>query len=249
MESKRWLYVSTITVLVGSASFWLARYSRSADLPQAYTVQLEERSVNTTSGRTVELKRTLARRSDGSTASVQWNKFPGSDRFLAHKRVDLVPERRTVIVAEQVKAKSTIYWSPNGDALANALVPVVTGDFTVVANESLLGYEVVKSLRDERMMRITRWHAPALGNFVLRELWERKAEDGRIVAISEKLATSVQLGEPEPSLFEVALELSEMAPSAADELTRRLFFDRKPMDSETASRLDRDYRESQRFRP
>jgi hypothetical protein len=245
---KQVLHFSAATILLGVGSCMLVGYVQPSQLESAYTIEFRERSVNMATGQSAEFKKTYARRSDGSAVSVQWNKFPGDDREYAWKVIDLIPERKTVSVAEQIEAVSTMYWFPKRANVSN-LMPLEGSDFERTGTDVYLEFEIVKSGREDKKLRITRWRAPALGNVILRDEWAFKKDDGSIASITEKIAIDIKPGEPAASLFEIPSNYRELMPSQQADETKLKYYNQHVRDISAYYITDQRYLNSQRYKP
>jgi hypothetical protein len=211
----------------------------------AYTIAIHERAVSNVTTATLERNRVYARRDDGSAVLVMWNNY-GAEQY-AKRIIDLVPDRKTVTICDHIRAMTTVYWGPN--KTSSALIPFSGRDYQIAGRDVLLGIPVVKSVRDDLHMRVSRWRAPRLNDFIMREVMEKKAADGSIAATTERFAVSVDVGTPESALFAVPLDYREMSPSQVDNETVMRFFNGKgSLDSDLLERADRLYFKSREFR-
>jgi len=238
--------MARISLFLGLSLF--DEYAWPSQVDNAYTIEFRERSVNMTTGQSTELKKTYARRSDGSAVSAQWNKFPSDDREYAWKVIDLIPERKTVSVAEQIEAVSTMYWFPKRANVSN-LMPLEGSDFERTGTDIYLGFEIVKSGREDNKLKITRWRAPALGNVILRDEWAFKKDDGSIASITEKIVTDIKLGEPAASLFNIPSHYRELKPSQQADETKLKYYNEHVRDISAYHNADQRYLNSQRYKP
>lgn len=245
---KEILAASVATTLLVVGSSISVGYTRPSQLESAYTIEFRERSVNMATGQFKEFKKTYARRSDGSVVAMQWNKFPSDDREYAWKVIDLIPERKTVSVAEQIEAVSTMYWFPKRANVSN-LMPLEGSDFERTGTDIYLGCEIVKSGHEDKKLRITRWRAPALGNVILRDEWAFKKDDGSIGSITDKIALDIKPGEPAASLFEIPPNYRELLPSQLADETKLKYYNQHVRDISAYYITDQRYLNSQRYKP
>ena len=83
----------------------------------------------------------------------------------------------------------------------------------VISKEISLGFEVFKIVLDQPHVRFTFWRAPGLGCTELRTMVEVKGAGGEVIMTSDDRATSVELGEPDPSLFRLPVDYDNVSPS------------------------------------
>jgi hypothetical protein len=100
------------------------------------------------------------------------------------------------------------------------------GDATAIRS-TMMGYEVVSRQRPNDIPNLPShipdievWMAPALGCIRLEERWNR---DGRLTMIRQ--AENIRLGDPDPSLFEVPADYTELSPMQVDARFKEWFPD------------------------
>ncbi len=178
------------------------------------------------SGTVVSQRGIAAWRSDGSTADLQ--RFHSMDnRYLYSVRdirlfpnveasvrdeVALYSSRETQVLAPE---KNGARLNPEVSCVANFF-----GDTQFVKNgeqESVLGYRVVRlrPVGERGTVRNEYLFAPTLGCLKLRRFTEFLGADGTVTDSSEWIATRIDLGEPDSTLFTMPKDFQFALPSEA----------------------------------
>jgi hypothetical protein len=245
MARRIFLGLATCFVAAVLSNLPSATTGQSAQSP-TYTIETREHGSSLETGVALEFEKTYARRGDGSTVRVDWHRLSTNTRH-AKRTIHFVPDRKTVTVTEYIQATTTVYWGPHN---VPPLWPPSGPDFVRVGTDTLLGVDVVKSVRDDKVMKITRWRAPQFNDFIFKEILERKAPDGTISSVGEQTVLKATQGEPDPALFTIPDNFTEMSPSQADSETVKRFYNGEGgLDADLLERSDRMYYASQAYKP
>lgn len=161
--------------------------------------------------------KTVARRSDGSTALIE-TVGPLSGGQTARKITFL--DGRALSLIDALRVKST--WParrPEEIALLKARLAgahrdcVPSRSATLLAFEKLNGEDVAIIQSSDGGYRLTRWLAPRLGCEALRYRSEKLHEDGSATLAADARAVSFIPGEPDPRLFDLGNAYEEALPS------------------------------------
>jgi hypothetical protein len=174
---------------------------------------------------------TRATRSDGSYVVVRQVERAG-ESFLAAD-IHFIQEKKIVRVIGDIKATETAFPSPSSPTAAglNLLNPTTSckqpfvgtlPEPQVIGEETMLGYEVIHL----KSGVIDQWLAPDLGCEELKSELNATTNAGKAVT-AERIATSVVLGEPNPALFTIPADYTEMSPVEVDQAIANRYFDGK----------------------
>src|SRR5271166_1401306 len=165
----------------------------------------------------------VARRSDGATARI--SSFGPLTAPGYFRKVDFL-DGRSVTLIDLIKAKST--WpdmDPNERSALSQKITHAPADcgvhtpYALVRFDSLDGQDVViMEGVIAKQYRLTRWLAPKLGCEDLYYKSEALGTDGVSSVSSEARVSDLRLGEPDPSLFDLGSDYTEMRPSQAQNL-------------------------------
>lgn len=186
-----------------------------------YTVEMSERYLDphTRQART-EIRLIGALRSDGSKASLRVY-----DGEVMSRRVVDVRHRRSVILSDTERTKSTNYFSEQEQQaiLTDASSPDCSPNprERPVREESILGFRAFVFERTDSVAgqnyRVTRWAVPDLNCTDIQSILESRDGTGHITGMTGKSPIFIRMGEPDASLFQVSEEYAEMSPSAMQE--------------------------------
>lgn len=163
------------------------------------------------SGRQTTLGRRIALRGDG--AKLVENTDPqGPVRHLF-----LPADARLIQFDPLYKTKSTRHIDPG--VFRSVMEPMdhspdcsgVAGGAKMVGSGSFLGFNVIKYTSESG--HIVRYFAPALNCLNVRSEYQWGGQDGKPTSTTVREAVAIQVGEPDPLLFEVPTGLTEMTPS------------------------------------
>jgi hypothetical protein len=165
----------------------------------------------------------VARRSDGATARI--SSFGPLTAPGYFRKVDFL-DGRSVTLVDSIKAKST--WPAMNQNELSSLSQKITrapsdcgvhSPYSLVRFDSLDGQDVVvaEGVIANRY-RLTRWLAPKLGCEDMYYKSEALGTDGASSISSEARISDLRLGEPDPNLFDLGAEYTEMKPSQAQNL-------------------------------
>jgi hypothetical protein len=165
----------------------------------------------------------VARRSDGATARI--SSFGPLTAPGYFRKVDFL-DGRSVTLIDSIKAKST--WPGMSRSEISALSQKITlapadcgvhTPYALLRFDSLDGQDVVVAEGViAKQYRLTRWLAPKLGCEDLYYKSEALGTDGTSGVSSEARVSDLRLGEPDPSLFDLGTEYTEMKPSQGQNL-------------------------------
>lgn len=192
---------------------------------------------------------TVAVRSDGSVSDTQT--VMGVIGFKAGETSRTVQfmDGRRITLYPSILAKNT--W-PIAPALAiqllerrklNPLQDCIEGD-APVGHTTLLGQPVaITTHNSDRLARkLTDWRAPGLGCESLMYRSYDKQPDDSFKLMVESKAVSLQLGEPDPSLFEVPPGYQEMKPSDVERIMAEKYHTSFPIsDPKALEQVDKVY--------
>lgn len=189
----------------------------SGEAQAQFTIELSERLLNpATRGVNMEVRLIHALRADGSTASSRVS----AGKVLSRRVVD-VPNRRTAVITDSQRTKSTQYF-PEQDRQA-ILTDVRAADCSpnpherpvreeFVLNTRTFVFESVSPMGPNRL-RLTLWMAPELKCIVIFSVAEQVDTAGHSVARTEKVPVLIRMEEPDNALFEIPRDYREMSPS------------------------------------
>ncbi len=194
---------------------------RAASAPVAvtpYTVKTESYGYTGHPAGKLFERRTDARRSDGAMV-LAGDLFPGT-RYEHGARTLSLPDGTAVTLVDSLRAKIT--W-PRASAVRVAQVRSALlsppgncayGDDTFLG-KGTVGDRPVDIVRGPLTgsNQLTSWRDPALGCVVLQARGETVQPDGKRTVISETKLVSLNIGEPDPSLFYLGAAYTEMSPS------------------------------------
>ncbi|HEV2351439.1 MAG TPA: hypothetical protein VG028_16515 [Terriglobia bacterium] len=166
-------------------------------------------------------RQTIAIRSDGSRSvtetilgrvGLEAGETAWTIRFIDGRRVTMYPSLRVKstrrlpgpAAVEQLRAQM---FNPSQDCLSP--------DFRLDGHDTLEGQQVaiVTHTSDDLGWKVTDWRAPELACQSLKYLSYDKQPDGTFKLQTESKTVSLELGEPNPALFEEPLDYQEMKPS------------------------------------
>jgi hypothetical protein len=183
-------------------------YNGRADWPRAVLYAEIVRAVRS-DGSSVESS--ISYRLDRSVDSQQrLLVLPGGIRIQTSERLGLMTATKDAahddaLARQQLDPERSCVVSMGGDHPAPGLI---------VTRETLLGYETYKIVMNMKRYRNTFWRAPALGCAELRMLGEKlDPQSGQVVATSDRTATGIRAGEPDPALFELPKGLRNVSPA------------------------------------
>lgn len=201
----------------------IALAQREAGSPEsrtAYTVTYTETSQMGTR-RSIGKSMYLAQRQDGSTATGSTEPLSSQIRSIL-----LAPQKLVVLVSDQTAHKSTQLAvregavipprNPSPRCAPQNLAASMRAEYLgedVVAGFRTFRYRLSSSQPNQNGDEQTFWFAPDVECYSLRVVSERKAEAARTGSRFVKEATSVQLGDPDPTLFAVPGNYAEVPPS------------------------------------
>jgi hypothetical protein len=198
----------------------------------------------------------FAVRRDGSfaDATVSERFADGRPGRKPGRKLTLVPERAHKVVVDEAKVVTSFPYSEKGIAALAAppsdpscrTQPELTGAYQVLGDDSYLGFRVVRIVKDDPSVRTEKWEAPDLSCFPLKLIYNWKRKDGSLDGRTEKVAVSVEIGEPPSSLFIVPTDYREMPPSQAFRETEKLSGPLPQAFAERVQELDRRYQEAQK---
>jgi len=165
-----------------------------------------------------QLRSFVAVRSNGDSVEGQYLPRPDGKEYLI-RSLTLRSERKWVSILSDTKATQTTGMPANqgvnhDDPSTSCTTPVI-GKLafmkTVVGSDVMLGQPVVHLRWQIKEDVMDNWEAPQLGCFVLKTVLTRNG-----ALVFNKEAASITAGEPDPGLFMVPADYTEMPPSAAD---------------------------------
>lgn len=162
-----------------------------------------------------DTKEILARRSDGATLRMHWIGPAEGGQFVRELKF---PDGRSLTLYDSVKAKVT--WPAMTEIEVRMLTSPAraadcSGGRPLLRDDQMEGQEVDVFQITAGSFRATMWAAPKLGCEHLYVNSEVMKADGSFGPSMETKTTRLAIGEPEPRLFEIAPDLVEMKPSAA----------------------------------
>ena len=197
------------------------RYRRLS-IAKPYTVEFKNRGTDLATGRVAKRPYILALRSDGST--VRANLSAGPERHILVRHVQLRPERRTRFIADPIRSVSSQSTRPSQSSIPSDPTcrthPNELGNRQYVGNEQFLGFEVAKSMvsgalksAEGTTISTIYYEAPDLGCLPVKtivDIYQR----GRVIVHAEDSASSIVIGEPDPTLFETPVDYAEVPATA-----------------------------------
>lgn len=192
-------------------------------------------------------KTIVARRSDAATVSIStvgplsWGKTVKKLTFTDGERVT---------VFDLIRAKTSWHLRPSAlatlkDRIENHPSDCVFGaDTKFLRTDVLLNHPVVVVEKDlsEEHTTITRWMAPDLGCESLQFRYGSRQPDGSLKQLSESRLVDLRLGDPDPRLFDPAVNYEELRPSdAQSRYFQKLGLPEDDESKQSVERLDKKY--------
>lgn len=170
----------------------------------------------------LDLKLTVARRSDGATVKINENIAPDGSPKGRVRIIDL-PDGEEFVVYDDVSA---VIRSPQPPAWAVAIrkqAILNRPSNCVEPEQTLRGYDQVQGNRVALIewpqspggIRYTAWESPSLGCETLQSLSEALQPDGSYKTVGKTVLVSVTSGEPDASLLDVPTSYQALMPSEA----------------------------------
>jgi hypothetical protein len=198
------------------------------------------------------LRSFVAVRSNGDSVGGQFLPRPDGKEYLI-RSVALRSERKWVSILSDTKVTHTTAMAANqsvnhDDPSTSCTTPVIgrtTFTRTIVGSDVILSQPVVHLRWQIKGDVMDSWEAPQLGCFVLKTVLTR---DGAWVLNKE--AVNITASEPDPGLFMVPADYTEMPPSAADAVFAAKFLngDSPECVRQTQARRDANYSKGLAFR-
>lgn len=174
----------------------------------------------------VHRRQTIAVRSDGSRSLTETILGTVGLRAGEKKRSIRFADGRSLTIFPSMGVKNT--WptrsqTANEQARAQRLNPpqdCLYPGWTFVQNDTVQGQEVavVSHSSQELGWKATAWRAPQLGCEMLRYISYDSGTDGNFVANTELRTVALQLGEPDPALFDEATTYREAKPTEVGQI-------------------------------
>ena len=219
VTNKRFLITATSAVLVFviAESFTASRIAQAQSTFAPFTIRQENRQFDATHDAELIDVRTAARRSDG--AYTEMGHIFGKQGLLAgeHARKVTMPDGSYFTVYDQLRGVTTYSAPESRKKLAATLR---NSDNCVHQNEQSVGKETIMGQDTVAVrwpgfptVRVTQWRALSLNCEALKAIIEEKQPDGTYKMHNQISTVSLVLGEPDPSLFAVPKDYTEMKPS------------------------------------
>jgi hypothetical protein len=218
-----------LLITLGAASFYVSRATTRGTLAKTplsatpFVLQWEYYSFEEDpEGRLVK-KETVAQRLDGTRVRVA---SAGPLTWGVSIRQIRFPGGRVLSIADSIRAKTT--WPASREGVSDTFSVAfpakpegcVSPGWILVRKDTVQGLEVsVVSSAPPGHERIIDWRAPALGCASIKYQSEAHQSDGSYKLAIESRIVSLDLVEPDPSLFDEGRDYEEVKPS---ELQRRL---------------------------
>ncbi|HUB84003.1 MAG TPA: hypothetical protein VMB03_34645 [Bryobacteraceae bacterium] len=164
----------------------------------------------------------MALRSDGSFVIGVYERAPDGNEYLV-RRMEFPPQKTTVRVLSDIDAIETTHWTPGEHRWTRLSYDYPDGSCALkkgsqapnqlVGSEKILNYPVAHFRSQTADRVVDEWIALDLACVAVRTVTRGKGDE----VLSELNATSLVLGEPDPSLFAVPREFREMGPLAQAE--------------------------------
>jgi hypothetical protein len=222
---KRGLLWTVYVLLVGTIflildRIWNPWHWGVSARSQPYTVEISDQETHIPTGEVKESRHIIAVRSDGSRADVNLvrSKEDPAKWVPSVRRIDLLPEQKTILVSDAIESVSTTVHSPeitrnarrsSADPNCRSHDAVGGGKSRLVGEDEVLSFQVVKHLEEDSQSKYEVWEAPDLGCFPLRTVFEWKKANGQVESRTITMALSVVRGEPSPDLFQVSPHYAE----------------------------------------
>lgn len=207
-----------ITAIISSATILIVRalYAQSGNRV-AFTATMTEDFYRYPGGEFVTSKQsTDAYSANGSRVRLQALVAPSGTSVEKKTIIDVLSQKR--IVVDGLTESLTTYNLRKDDIIALQSKPTSCGEAPSAERSSILGYEVVKVIRDwsppsEAINRIESWKALALDCYPLKEIFYH-GQPGSTVVTNIRQVTAVSIGEPNLDLFAVPAGYVERPPTA-----------------------------------
>ena len=254
MKSKLLRLAIVGIAAVSASSFMTAVVYGQVDKPRdipALTYDYVEKHFDQEGKVVSETRSTHAIRSDGSSVEVHTNMLiPEPDGTPRELRMILdLSKLARLTVHSTLKAVTTFPLDQRQAEGARRERQSCDGGATAIKS-ARMGYEVVsqRPIRDipnlpSHFPDVEVWVAPALGCIRLEETMKR---DGKVVTLRQ--AENIRLGDPDPSLFAVPADYTELSPMQVDARFKELFPDQyrpeRPCEDEACqhARVQREMR-------
>ncbi len=245
---RLWVVLIAVAILLPLAAraYRMASMHRQLEvspLPSfpAHTVVLLDTSHG--NGRTTQMTIIYARKRDGSGVRIirEADSFsPTGDN--ESKSIEMTPSGTVVLSSSNVRMKTTRIWGPNAPRMKEDLLILRNPATNCTKNflgsspsrlkpisettDTVEGYPALKTVDDSGDGVWTVWRAPAFGCDTVRQHVAFK--DG---GYSDSIPQQLQLGEPDPALFEVPADFKEVSPlemaTASAQLHHRPLLDKQ----------------------
>ncbi len=210
LASRRLLLLAVIS----SCSYFGIRKVIAADNSQ-YTIVMNEVTFNRDGKPILSESVTYARRSDGSEVKMRSILKPDKSGYAIQRKIfNLVTGEETLV--DGVTNSTTTMPMPAKALETARLSRVCTNDLNP-ERDQISGIDVVKvvtNIKHSTTMKIEQWQAPTLNCFSLSETAYTTDPGGdSFRKMKTSQASKVDLGEPNPSMFEIPTSYQERRPS------------------------------------
>lgn len=223
VQAPKWAAISFLVGLLcfyGSKRVTTITLAQSTIKVQPFVFQTETYSYEKDANGKLIHKKTVARQSDGSTATLA---SVGLVEWGATTRKITLPDGTWTTIYDLIDAKTT--WSMDSAELASLkerlrnpperCVFQTEGDPKWLREETLFGRQVDVIEAVTTAARKTSWRARDLSCEDLEYRYESAMPDGSFRLRSEERLISLTFGDPPHSYFDIASSLTEMKPSDA----------------------------------
>jgi hypothetical protein len=204
---RRRIFVTFLFLLVGLVAFKATQAFQSTKPRTAYTITRTHEGVPT--------PRITAVRADGSQAIAVATPEDSYTHF-GDRRLVLRPQQLSVYILDKLKLKSTETLPPTATDFSHLPLDPTCANaakgYKFLAKDSYLGfdayiYSLTAADQSGQSMVTTLWLAPQLDCTDLQAYLQRGSRT------SHNYVTSIKMGEPDPSLFDLPSDYTEVKPS------------------------------------
>lgn len=235
------LGLAIILFFVGYGAATFTHQSASASFTATYNERLTDSKGNVTEHRYIIAEK--------PGASVRINFASKPDGSECQARIVRTPAS-TIFVVDELKAKSTTYHPSTSPIVSQGSAQSAQNRFTAAGTALAFGYFANILIAEDKASRVERWIIPELNDLAVKDVRHWKDATGAIVSTTEQTVTQLSVGDPDPSLFVVPSDYTELPPSQIETalVLQVLQQPLSKLNPDVLQRSDDIYVKSQRYR-
>jgi len=212
-------------VAVAGGGYFLRAYQPPVTQVVAYTLTQND-SGTMISPKAPGMSRTVvtAVRADGSRVKAVLGAMDKSSSVFDSRRITLPAAGREMVVSDKIGAVSTEYFPARTQATTSApqlpasCQPKAATPMRYLGSEQILGYQTYKyeqtfPYEGGKTIDATFWYAPSFHCAAIKTT-SILSNGATVIERNDVVPVSISVGEPDPSLFQVAANYRELPPSA-----------------------------------